>query len=320
MKYTFAAILILAALIISPVLASDVTLKSSQSEYTFPAGEEARVPFVVESSFPKTNVGTLEYTLTRKQSQGGVSFSQSSSHTQSFPISPGSSQNAITLSSDDPAVFEVSLAMHYRDSGKDYISTLPPFNVQFVPNQSPQQGTQGSSQTSQSAGNSGSPLTSSTSEEKPAAQSQSSDPFDEMDRQMNAMQQQNQQLMQQMLSSQGVSSGAGSRSQPQTAQQALQNNQMNTESSALQKQLAQETAQSKKDQQNLQDNLENDPLISKMKQILEQSGYQKKNYQVRPDEKQNGTLISSYENKSGQIVDIKGNIQNGSVTEVDLVW
>lgn len=57
-----------------------------------------------------------------------------------------------------------------------------------------------------------------------------------------------------------------------------------------------------------------------MKLILEKSGYQKKNYQVRPDENQNGTLISSYENKSGQIVNIQGNIQNGSVTEVDLSW
>ena len=93
MKKILAAIFILAAFAIYPVLASDVTLKTSQSEYTFPAGEEARVPFIVESSFPKTNVGTLEYTLTRKQSQGGVSFSQSSSHSQSFPISPGSSQN-----------------------------------------------------------------------------------------------------------------------------------------------------------------------------------------------------------------------------------
>lgn len=95
---------------------------------------------------------------------------------------------------------------------------------------------------------------------------------------------------------------------------------MNAESSALQKQLAQETNQNKKDQQELLDNLDNDPLVLEMKLILEKSGYQKKNYQVRPDENQNGTLISSYENKSGQIVNIQGNIQNGSVTEVDLSW
>ncbi len=313
MKYTFAAVLILAALIIYPVLASDVTLKSSQSEYTFPAGEEARVPFVVESSFPKTNVGTLEYTLTRKQSQGGVSFSQSSSHSQSFPISPGSSQNAITLSSDDPAVFEVSLAMHYRDSGKDYVSTLPPFNVQFVPNQSQQQGAQGSSQ---SGGSAGSPLTSSTSEEKPAGQGQSSDPFDEMDRQMNAMQQQNQQLMQQMLSSQGASSGAGSRSQPQNAQQALQNNQMNAESSALQKQLAQETSQNKKDQQDLADKMHQDPMLNQVNQDLKEAGYQQKDGSISAERKGEGTVSAQYKNDKNQELSLQGDIRNDTLEKL----
>ncbi|HWQ64369.1 MAG TPA: hypothetical protein VN429_08125 [Methanospirillum sp.] len=320
MKYTFAAILILAAFAIYPAFASDVTLKTSQSEYTFPAGEEARVPFVVESSFPKTNVGTLEYTLTRKQSQKGFSFSQTNSQSQSFPISPGSSQNAITLSSADLAEFEVSLYMHYRDSGKDFVSELPPFTVQFVPNQTAQnQGSSGSSQSSKSSqsGSAGSPLTSTTSEEKPAGQGQSSDPFDEMDQQMNALKQQNQQMMQQMLSSKGMSSsGSGSGSQSQNAQQALQNNQMNAQSSALQQQLAQETSQNKKDQQELADKMHQDPLLSQVNQDLKNAGYQQKDGSISAEGKGEGTVSAQYQNDKNQGVSLDGDIQNGSLEKL----
>lgn len=320
MKYTLAAILILAAFAIYPALANDVTLKTSQSEYTFPAGEEARVPFVVDSSFPKTNVGTLEYTLTRKQSQKGFSFSQTNSQSQSFPISPGSSQNAITLSSDDPAEFEVSLYMHYRDSGKDYVSALPPFTVKFISNQTSQnQGSSGSSQgsTSSQSGNSGSPLTSTTSEEKSAGLGQSSDPFDEMDQQMNALQQQNQQMMQQMLSSKGMSSsGSGSRSQPQNAQQTLQNNQMNAQSSALQQQLAQETSQNKKDQQELADKMHQDPLLSQVNQDLKNAGYQQKDGSISAEGKGAGSVSAQYQNDKNQGVSLEGDIQNGSLEKL----
>lgn len=317
MKYTLAAILILAAFAIYPALANDVTLKTSQSEYTFPAGEEARVPFVVDSSFPKTNVGTLEYTLTRKQSQKGFSFSQTNSQSQSFPISPGSSQNAITLSSDDPAEFEVSLYMHYRDSGKDYVSALPPFTVKFVSNQTSQN--QGSSQgsTSSQSGNGGSPLTSITSEEKSAGQGQSSDPFDEMDKQMSALQQQNQQMMQQMLSSNGMSSsGSGSRSQSQNAQQALQNNQMNAQSSALQQQLAQETSQNRKDQQELADKMHQDPLLSQVNKDLKSAGYQQKEGSISAEGKGEGTVLAQYQNDKNQGVSLEGDIQNGSLEKL----
>lgn len=315
MRYTLFIILILAALAIYPALASDVTLKTSQNEYTFPVGEEARVPFVVDSSFPKTNVGTLEYTLTRKEAQGGFSFSQSSTQSQSFPISPGSSQNAITLNSADPTEYEVSLSIHFRDSGKDFISTLPPFTVKFAPNQTtPNQGSQGSSQPASQ----GSPLTSTTSEIKPDQQSQSSDPFADMDQQMNEVRQQNQQMLQQALSGsgQGMSSGSGSQAQPQNAQQVLQNNQMNAQSSALQKQLAQETSQNKKDQQELSQQMNQDPMLNQMSRDLQKAGYQQKEGSVSAQGNGAGTVSSQFANQNGQSVSLQGDVRNGSVQQL----
>lgn len=305
------AVLLLLTLVIYPVLAGDVTLKTGQSEYSFTTGEEARVPFTVESSFPNTNVGTLEYTLTRKEEQSGLSFSQSSTQSQSFPISPGSSQNAITLSSADPTEYEVSLALHFRDSGKDLVSTLPPFIVRFTPNQTAGNTGQTSSGSPNSQG-----LTSTTSETKPGNQGQSQDPFAEMDQQMNSIRQQNQQILQQALSSQGRSMGSGSSSQPQNAQQALQNNQMNAQSSALQKQLADETARNKQEQQELSQQLTQDPLMNQAVKDLNAAGYQQKDGSVSAQDQGKGSVSASFEDKNGKSVSLAGDIRNGSVEKV----
>ncbi len=307
------AVVALLAIVTYPVLAGDVTLKTGQSEYAFTAGEEARVPFTVESSFPNINVGTLEYTLTRKETQSGLSFSQSSTQSQSFPISPGSSQNAITMSSPDPTEYEVSLSLHFRDSGKDLVSTLPTFIVRFTPNQtSSSSGQQGSPSGQNSQG-----LSSTTSEINPDNQGMSQDPFAEMDQQMNAMRQQNQQMLQQALSSQGMSlSGSRTSSQPQSAQQALQNNQMNAQSSALQKQLAEETARNKKAQQELSENISRDPLMNQAARDLKAAGYEQQDGSVSAQGMETGSVSATFADQNGKKVAVTGDIQNGSVEKV----
>jgi hypothetical protein len=318
MKCILSIVLLTIAILETPVLAGDVTLKTTQNEYTFFAGEEARVPFVVESSFPATNVGSLAYTLTRKENRGGFSFSQSSTQSQSFPISPGSSQNAITLTSEDPADYEVSLSILYRDDGKDFSADLPPFQVHFVPNQTSQQG-QGTGQgAGQNSGQGGSPLTSISSaiQSNPSGQIQSRDPFEEMDQQMNAMRQENQQLLQQVMSSQSMISGQGMPSGSQNAQQALQNNQMNAQSSALQQQMTEEAEKNRKDQQELSQRLAQDPLMKKVEQDLNQAGYQQKEDLVSAQGEGSGTIRASFKDQTGKSVEVQGLLQNGSVQEL----
>ncbi|MFH0966235.1 MAG: hypothetical protein V1862_00920 [Methanobacteriota archaeon] len=316
MRYILSIILLTIILVGTSVLASDVSLKTTQSEYTFLAGEEARVPIVVESTFTSTNVGNLAYTLTRKEAQGGFSFSQSSTQSQSFPISPGSSENAISLSSQEPADYEVSLSLQYRDDGHDFSANLPAFQVHFINNQSPSQGQGLSTNVGQNSPDR-SPLTSTTSEVKQNPPGQAQDPFNEMEQQMNAMRQQNQQLIQQAISSQGMQpSGPGQQSSAQNAQQALQNNQMNTQSSSLQQQLAQEAEQKKKDQQELSQNLAQDPLMKKMAQELNQAGYQKKEGAVSAQGKGAGSIEFSFEDKTGKSVNVQGSLQNNSVQQL----
>jgi len=71
-----------------PVIADEITMSSAQPEYYFQVGSDAQVPFTIESSFPNTLVGTLQYSLTRHQNDGGFSLSQTSTQSQSVQADP----------------------------------------------------------------------------------------------------------------------------------------------------------------------------------------------------------------------------------------
>lgn len=315
MKLWFFMLFLSAALILSPVLAAEVTLKTSQGEYQFQAGEEARVPFVVHSTFPRVNVGTLEYSLTKKEAGSGYTFSQTSSQSQSFPISPGSSQNAITLSSDDPAEFEVTLTIRYRDDGKEYASTLPPFIVRFLSNQR----TSGQAQP-QSGGQGSSELTSTTREMSSQNKGAGMDPFAELDQQMEAIRQQNQQIFQQAFSS-GMSSpqaGGSQGQQPQQASSVLQNNQLQAPTSALQKQLAEEAALAKQEEENLISQVSQDPLLNQVITDLTDGGLTQDEGSVSSLGDGAGTVKAGFSDPDGRTATLSANVRNGSVQNISV--
>jgi len=305
-------IVLFMALFFTPaVLAADVVLKTSHDEYTFYAGEEARIPFIVESTFPRTNVGDLIYTLTRKESQGGLSFTQSNTQSQSFPISPGSSQNAITLASEQPAEYEVSLSLHFRDDGKDYSADLPPLLVHFI---------EKTTDKTQSGSSSTSPLTSSIREIQPDNPGPVQDPFAEMEEQMNEIRQQNQQFMEQALSSQGMQQASQTSREPRSADQTLQNNQMNAQSSALQKQLKTEVDKNKEKSAQLLEKLQQDPLFIQTREIINKNGYTLSNIDYFPSNEDYGTLSAIFENDNGEKIFVKGNAEGDMLSEVKTIW
>lgn len=315
MKCKILMLLFAAGILLVPVLAAEVTLKTGQEEYIFQAGEEARVPFVVDSSFPRVNVGTLEYSLTKKETGSGYTFSQTSSQSQSFPISPGISQNAITLSSDGPSEYEVVLTLRYRDDGKDYASTLPPFIVRFLSNQN----STGQGQPS-SGGQGTSELTSTTREVSPSNNGASLDPFTEMDQKMEAIRQQNQQMLQQAFSS-GMSSprsGGSQGQQPQQASSALQNNQLQAPTSALQKQLAEEAAQAKQEEQNFISQVSKDPLLTQAITDLNESGLTQKDGSVSSLGNGSGTVTAGFSDPDGRTATLDANVRNGSVQNISV--
>jgi membrane-associated HD superfamily phosphohydrolase len=251
------------------VFADDITMSSEQSDYYYLAGTDAQVPFTIDSSFTNTLIGTLQYSLTRKQDDGGFSISQTNTQSQSFPIAPGRSDHALTLTSESETNYDLSLLLIYEDKGKDFAVVLPPISVHFV---SEQKDVKQVKET----------LRSTTSEATKTPSSLSGqDPFSQMEQEMEQMRQEQQQMMQNLLSQSG--SGYSTRqSSPQNSQQALQNNQMSSSSSALKQQMMQESQQTEENKRKLADSLEKDPIVQKQASDLRNAGYNQTSVKIVP--------------------------------------
>lgn len=275
-----------------------ISMSSEQSDYYFLTGTDDRIPFIVNSSYPNTLVGTLQYTLTRNQEGGGFTVSQSSTQSQSFPVAPGRSEHALSLSSSEPTEYDVDLSLSYTDKGRDYAVTLPTLKVHFV---SDQKGIQQRKST----------VRSSTSE-VPQSQSSSQNSMDRFDQEMEGMRQQQEQMMQQFMNS-GTGMSSSSLPASQNPSQALQNNQMSSSASSLQKQMARESQETKQNQQALADSLSEDPLIKEQAAELQAAGYNQTSGKVVPTGKNQGEIQAEYTHKNGSKVSLSGTAKDNTV-------
>jgi len=282
------------------VSADDVTISSEQPDYYFIIGKEARIPFSVESQFPGTVIGTLQYSLTRNQEEGGFSLSQTSTQSQSFPIAPGISHHAITLGSDVPSDYDINLLLIYSDKGKDYAVILPVISVHFV---------EGQDEIIQEK----QVVRSSTSE---ATKSPSSLPtpgsMEFIEQQMEEMRKQQERMIKQMLSS----SGAGM--SPQTAgtqnpEQALLNNQVSPQMGSLMEQLQEESEENRKNQEELALRLAEDPLVRDQVADLNRAGYNQTSGKILATGPDQGEISAGFEDRSGDEVTMNAKAVNYSV-------
>ncbi len=280
----------------------EITLGTEQAEYSFLIGEEGRIPFDIESTYQNTIVGTLEYDLTSSEEDAGFSFTQTNSQSQTFPVQPGPSKNAITLTSPDPAEYEISLSLHYRDQGKEFAAELPPVKVHFVRDHS------------EFTRNSES-LTSTTAEVSgQGSQSSASQAARQMEDQMNAIRSEQQQMMQQFFSP-GTSSSSG-QNQPQNIQQALQNGQMNAPAGSLQQQLAQESEEKRAEHQRAAEALSSDPLVEEMARQLQDDGFNQTGGSMQPSGTNSGAFSASFTAEDGRTAEMTGTYRNGTVSSL----
>jgi hypothetical protein len=285
------------------VFADDITMSSEQSDYYYLVGTDAQVPFTIDSSFTNTLIGTLQYSLTRKQDDGGFSISQTNTQSQSFPIAPGRSDHALTLTSESETNYDLSLLLIYEDKGKDFAVVLPPISVHFV---SEQKDVKQVKET----------LRSTTSEATKTPSSLSGqDPFSQMEQEMEQMRQEQQQLMQNLLSQSG--SGYSTRqSSPQNSQQALQNNQMSFSSSALKQQMMQESQQTEENKRKLADSLEKDPIVQKQASDLRNAGYNQTSGKIVPTGPDRGEVSVQFENEDGEKIAVTGKAENSKISSL----
>ena len=298
-------ILILAIVLVQTICFADISLTTDQKEYYFTVGEDASIPFGINSSYTNSMPATLQYSLIQGSSQGGMSYSQTSTQQHSFVISPGRSRNGITLNAADPVTYTINFDLLYQDGGKQYSANLPPLTVHFVQNSSSEK-------------NSPDPQESTTNEVQ-AGQSGSSsqDPFDQMDQEMNQIREQHQQMINQMMqqSSGSQQSSAGSSGQ-NNLQQAVQNNQMNAQSTTLQQQLQQETVQKNKQQKEMADQVRQDQNLQDLNQQLKQAGYTQDSGSLEPQGDDKGSFTANYSRSDGEKASVQGSVQNGTVDQM----
>ncbi|HOL41760.1 MAG TPA: hypothetical protein PLY78_08015 [Methanospirillum sp.] len=286
-----------------PVIADEITMSSAQPEYYFQVGSDAQVPFTIESTFKNTLVGTLQYSLTRHENNGGFSLSQTSTQSQSFPVGPGRSNHALTLTSETETDYDLSLLLMYESNGKDYAVVLPPLSVHFVHDTNitaPQQKT----------------VRSTTSEATKTPPSSQMDPFEEMEQQMQQMRQEQQNLMQKFMSQSLSGTNSRPASPSQNPSQALQNNQMASSSSALQQQMMQESQQNEENKKKLAESLEKDPLIREQASDMKRAGYNQTSGRIVPKGPDSGEVSISFENENGEKITVTGTAEKNQITSL----
>lgn len=277
-----------------PVMADDIAMSSEQSDYYYLIGTEAKVPFTIDSGYSNTLVGTLQYSLTKHQDEGGLSISQTSTKSQSFPVAPGKSAHALTLSAESETVYDLSLMLMYTQNGQDLAVVLPAISVHFVSD------SKDISQQKNTVRSSTSPVT------KTPASLVSSDPFSAMDRQMEQVRKEQEELLQNLLSQSGQQMNSRSPQAMQNPQQALQNNQMSTSSSSLMQQMIKESQQMREDKEKLSSVLEKDPLIMNQVSELKEAGYNQTNGRIVSTGPESGEFFIDFENADGNKVSVTG--------------
>ncbi|PWR75020.1 hypothetical protein ACKUB1_16445 [Methanospirillum stamsii] len=287
-------------------LADDISMSSEQTDYYFLAGTDAKVPFIIESSFQNTIPGQLQYSLTEHQDGGGFSLSKISTQSQSFPIAPGRSNHGLSLSSETTTDFDLSLILLYSRNTQDYAAILPTISVHFV---SDMKDIKQEKNTVRS--------TTSEATKTPSSSSQS-DPFAAMDEQMEQMRQEQQQLMQNFMSMSSSSSKMSSSSQQssQNPQQALQNNQMSSSGEALKQQMMAESQQSKEEKEKLSESLEQDPLLQQQASELRDAGYNQTNGRIVSTGPDSGEVSIDFENYDSEKVSLTGKAEDSKISSL----
>ena len=285
------------------VFADDLSLSSDQADYYFLTGSNAKIPFSLNSIFPDTVSGTLQYSLTSYQDQGGYSLSQTSTQSQPFPVAPGRSVHALALSSGVPIHYEVNFIVNYENQGKDYAVALPPISVYFVSDQKEIKEEKKSVRSN------------TTEATKSPASSNIQNQMNYFNQQMAEMEQEQNNMLQQMMPSAntGMNSGSPSYSSSQNPDQALQNNQMSSSSSALMQQMSQETEEKNNETEQLKENMAQDPLLQEQAEELQKAGYNQTRGTIIPENDGKGELSAGFKDKSGNEVSLQGSISGSSL-------
>jgi hypothetical protein len=266
-------------LLVPAVYAKDITMSVNQTDYYFRTGEEAVVPLGIVNTYDTNINGQLRYTVTQEINQQGFQYSSSNTQSTSFSVEEG--EHTVNLSfgtSDSPITLKVALTFSYDDNGPREV-TLPEIILHFVSQESEINNTQNSVQSS-------------------------SQP-----QQQSSQQNQNmQQTIDQMFGKQ--------QQQSQNLQDQLQNSQLNQDSSALKQQMEKQLQEQEQMKQEFQKQLTQNTDFQKSHQELLQQGYNVTGASLTPTANDSGTFDINYQKENGEKATLKGNMQDGELTNL----
>ncbi len=264
----------------SLLTSKDLTFTVNQTDFYFKTGTDAIIPIKIQNTLGKTVYGLLTDTYTQNLNQAGMSFSSTNSQSITLNIPKDNSIKQLDFgTSKNPAVLSIDLKYIYTD-GDQKIIHLKNIKIHFVNNNNQQQNTN-AGQTAKSEKYSSS------------KNSNSQDPFSQMQNKLNQAMNNNQ--------------------QPNQQSNSLENNQMSQDSSALKKEMTNQIKQQEQMQKLFQKQLTKNSEFQKQHQQLLQQGYNLSDAEFNPESNNTGDFKISYKKPTGEEASIDGRLENGTL-------
>jgi hypothetical protein len=119
-------------LLVSPVLAADITITAAQKEYYFLTGQPVTIPLTTASSYPGTITGTLQLSIDEQLQKAGTVMVRTENRVSARDIPPGtSSLNNPIGTYGAPKGLRVHVTFDYRDPAMVHV-VLPEIIIHVV--------------------------------------------------------------------------------------------------------------------------------------------------------------------------------------------
>ncbi|MDD5142445.1 hypothetical protein [Methanoregula sp.] len=281
MKYPVLVLLLaVAAALILPVVAAEITFSADSSEYFFPLGATATVPITVTSTYDHDIDGTIQFTTTEQLQNSGTVMYSTKNRVYSDTISPGTAQIGLDGgTSNVEKSLKVQIVYDYTDTSPVQV-TMPEIVIHFVSQVPQQSGAQAPVASTSGPGTGNVPSGSSV------------------------------QIVQQSVSVQQQAGRDG------TLQQALSNGQQAENTNALKEQLQREAQKTQQDKASFEEALGNDPLLSSVNESLAADGFTRQSLSSNPSSGSSGSFSMEYRNAAGESVSVGGSMENGIVPSI----
>lgn len=263
-------------------------ITSNQTEYFFMIGEQAVLPLHVDNPYDKKLSGTLSFSVTQSIQQQGMSYQSSNSNTQPLAIEEQQDMLFMQLgSSQSPSILDISLSYSYSVPGVGSFKTdLSGIRVNFVQDEDQKKSQQ----------------------EKKESQTRSEE---ELDKQKEQQQKQAEEAQKKAIEEQ-----IRQQELRQQFDNRLQRSQVQTDTSALKKQLSQEISEQNKAEDALKETLSKNEELQEKARQLQKEGFIPKQQDIDAINTTDGSFRQSFENPAGDQKSITGKISNNTVSDI----